>query len=132
MHCYPSESPLYSLKAHLVQLWWTVRTASLKAILVKYGAVIDALYELSDEPGPTGAKAAGFCTKLQTFECLLAVTICYKVFVFTEQLSAALQNKTLTLTGSLQTATEVMSTLKHMRSDERFNEVWLKVCQRAK
>ena len=75
---------------------WTVCTGALKALLNKYGAVREALNELSDESGPTGAKAAGFFTKLENFESLFSIYASHKVFAITEQLSTSLQHKNMT------------------------------------
>ena len=42
---------------------WTVRGRALDSVLSNYELVIESLDELSDEPGSTGAEAAGFSAK---------------------------------------------------------------------
>ena len=76
---------------------WTVRTKSLNALREDYEGVCNALEELSNEPGTTGAKAAGFHSKLLTFEIYFAISISHKVFSITEQLATYLQDKHMTV-----------------------------------
>ena len=52
---------------------WTVRAKALKALLIDYKAVLETLDILSDESGPTGAKASGFFNKLMLFETYFAL-----------------------------------------------------------
>jgi len=49
---------------------WTVRARALNALVTHHAAVIAALDQLADEPGPTGAKSAGFVSMVSTFDCL--------------------------------------------------------------
>jgi len=76
-----------------------------------YAAVIAALDQLADEPGPTGAKAAGFVSKLSTFDCLFALSIAHKIFSITEQLGTLLQSATITLSAAQESVHDVVPTL---------------------
>jgi len=110
---------------------WTVRSRAIRAVLQNYEAIMQALEELSEEPGPTGAKAAGFLSKLLTFEIFLGLNISYDVFSITEQLATALQSKQMTLTAAKVAALNVVSELEQMRTDGKFDSAWQKVCQTA-
>ena len=69
---------------------------------------MESLDELSDEPGSTGTKAAGFLAKMETFECFSGFEFAHKVFVVTEQLATALQGKQITLTAAKTSAVNVV------------------------
>jgi len=95
---------------------WIVRDRALNALVTHYAAVIAALDQhiLADEPGPTGAKAAGFVSKLSTFDCLFALNIAHKFFSITEQLGTLLQSATITLSAAQDSVRDVVHTLsKH-------------------
>lgn len=108
---------------------WTVRARALNALLTHYEAVMSALDQLADDTGPTGAKAAGFFSKLSTFECLFALTIAYKIFSITEQLGTVLQSTTMTLSAAQQSVTDVVDTLQALRSHTNYAAVWQDVIQ---
>jgi len=110
---------------------WTVRARALNAVILNYKAVMEALDELSDEAGTTGAKADGFLRKMKTFVCFLGLRLSHEVFAVTEQLAAALRSKEMTLTAARTNAMTVMSTLREMRSEESFHSIWLKISQSA-
>lgn len=121
-------------KSRLVPLCptrWTVRAKALKAVLKNYGPILQALDELSNEAGPTGAKAAGLWKKLTTFESFLGLNIAHEVFGITEQLAVSLQNKQMTLTASKVAAMKVVATLSDMRDDKHFEGLWLTVQKAA-
>lgn len=63
---------------------WTVRAWALNAVISNYKAVMEALDELSEEAGPTGAKADGLLQKMKTFECFLGLRLSHEVFKVTE------------------------------------------------
>lgn len=98
----------------------SVRTRALNALLQNYAAVIAALDEISDEPGSTGSKAAGFVVKLKTFECFFGLSISKKIFAVTEQLAIYLQNASMTLSGAMEHVTIVLATLDQFRSESNF------------
>ena len=103
---------------------WVVRARALNALLQHYEAVIKALDKLSDEPGPTGAKAEGFCSKLMSFDCLLYLKISQRVFSIVEQLASSLQKKTMTLSDARENVSNVVSSLKSMRCESHFTDIW--------
>jgi len=104
---------------------WVVRARALNAMLMHYEAVIKALEDLGNEPGNTGAKADGLCSKLQSFETLLSLTMAHKVFSIVEQLATALQKQSMTLFETYESVNNVLLTLQAMRRDDnQFNTLW--------
>ena len=103
---------------------WVVRARALGALLRHYEAVVDALDKLSDESGPTGAKAEGFYNKLRSFDCLLHLIMSHCVFSIVEQLASALQKKNMTLSVARESVSDVLSTLKSMRCDSQYATIW--------
>ena len=93
-----------------------MRTKSLNALREDYEGVCNALEELPDEPGTTEAKAASFHSKLLTFEIYFAISISHKVFFITEQLATYLQDKQMTLTQAVESANDIVTTLKTVRT----------------
>ena len=79
---------------------WTIRARALNALVQHHEAIAVALGQLADEPGSTGSKAAGFLSKLSTFECLFGLTVAHKIFSVTEQLNTLLQSSSLTLSAA--------------------------------
>jgi hypothetical protein len=86
---------------------------------------------LSNEPGPTGAKADGFAAKLKSFDCVLAFTVAHKVFVITEELSTTLQNSELSLQGARENVKSVTQVLRSMRTEDQFLAVWTETTELA-
>jgi len=91
---------MYTVQVPLSPTRWTIRARALNALVQHYEAIAVALGQLADEPGSTGSKAAGFLSKLSTFECLFGLTVAHKIFSVTEQLSALLQSSSLTLSAA--------------------------------
>jgi hypothetical protein len=110
---------------------WVVRARAFSALLNNFEAVTEALDTLSNEPGPTGAKAEGFSHKLRSFESLLYITVANKVFSIVKQLATVLQKKTMTLSAARECVSVVKDSLKSMRCESEFTAVWSDVSHMA-
>ena len=105
---------------------WTVRAKALKALLIDYKAVLEALDILSNESGPTGAKASSFFNKLMLFETYFALFISQEIFYITEKFAPFLQQVDMNITDTMTSAESIITTLKSQRCDTKFVDEWEK------
>ena len=108
----------FGVQCHLQPLCpirWTVLAKALKALLTDYKAVLEALDILSDESGPTEAKASGFFNKLMLFVTYFALFISQEIFYITEQFATSLQQVDMNITDAITSAESIITTLKSQR-----------------
>ena len=105
---------------------WTMRTAAIESVLESYGSVLEALEEVSLEPGPpeARAKARGLLSQFFTSSMYWSLSVAKVVFVPTEKLSAkVLQDSTTTVAGALAAIRLTHDALMTSRNDATFDRI---------
>jgi len=59
-----------------------------------------------------------------SFDCLLYLKISQRVFSIVEQLASSLHKKTMTWSDARENVSNVVSSLKSMRCESHFTDIW--------
>ena len=104
---------------------WTVRTASIEAVLKDYSVLIPLMEEIHltthDE---YGLKAYGILHSLEKFETYFGLKLAHLLFGASEQLSKTLQAKDLTLQEALSSVALASSFYKRQRTERAFDHFY--------
>lgn len=113
---------------------WTVRAESLRSIILNYTVIMSVLQEIVEEyKGNFEAccQARGILLAMEKFHFLFGIIISEKIFSITDTLSKAFQKKDLSAIVAKKGATVVITTLKELRCDSKFSELWMEVTGKA-
>ena len=112
---------------------WTVRADSLFSIISNYSVLLSTWEKASEVARNTESKARiqGVSSQMNTFTFFFGAYLGELVLRHTDNLSKALQDKTLSAAEGQQIAAMVVRTLLTLRSDNSFDLFWLKVMKQA-
>ncbi len=100
---------------------WTVRHASINSILVNYEILLKALEEIQQGHDHYAAKASGLLMRLQSFDIYFGLKLAHLIFSAAEQFSTNLQAKNITIQEATRGAKLLVSHLKSLRKEARFD-----------
>ena len=129
-HVHDMDSP--TLKV-LCPTRWTVRAASLSAILKNYGTVMKLWGWAQDNVSDSDMKARiiGVQTKMQTFSFFYGLQLAIVVLSHSDSLSSSLQRAELCAVDVQKNAKLSVTVLRGIQSDRDANLHWTKVTQAA-
>ena len=111
---------------------WTVRNGAINSILENYDALISTLDEVRVGHDKYAAKANGLLIKMETFEIYFGLKLAYLIFSASEQLSTNLQAKDTLVFDATQGARMLISHLKSLRNDLKFDSYYEIILQQSK
>ncbi|XP_066970147.1 zinc finger MYM-type protein 1-like [Macrobrachium rosenbergii] len=127
---YPEDRPLELQK--LSDTRWACRESALRTMKKVIPALKQFLEEIvQKDPPDTSAGEASILLKSINFEFLVCLEIATPVFQETAYASNALQLKDLDLAASYRIVDGVLQSLRELRNDEKFQEIFTKVKDRA-
>ena len=104
---------------------WTVRTGSIDAVLRNYGAILQALTQISEESHDDyGRRANGLLSQLEKFDTYFGLKLSHLLFSGTEQTSISLQRKDTSVQKALSCCEIAANYLKRMRNDDTFKQFY--------
>ena len=107
---------------------WTVRANSMRSIIENYETLTDVWQEaLSDADGDVKARLNGVASIMEKFDYFFGLSLGEMLLRHSDNLSKALQKKDLSASEGLSLAQDTLITLKSLRNDERFDNLWAKV-----
>ena len=108
---------------------WTVCADSLGSIVDNYTTLQDTWEEAADIVHDTETKARirGVSSQMKTFNFLFGTVLCEVLLRHTDNLSKALQKKTISAAEGQGIAKMVIATLCTLRTEESFSLFWKKV-----
>ena len=117
----------------LCPTWWTVRAHSLKSVLDNYTVLQELWEESYDECKETEIKARiqGVAAQMRTFHFYYTASLAELVLCHTDNLSRALQKKTISAVEGQQIAEQVKKTLMSLRTDVHASTFWRSVTAKA-
>ena len=99
---------------------WTVRSNALRSVVNQYESIIEALEEMSRNPGNASTRAAGLLVKFQKGVTLLALLIALVVIEPLENLNRSLQGLQSTVGGNKMAIASVNRSLTTKRENGAF------------
>ena len=127
---YPEDRPLELQK--LSDTRWACRESALRTMRKVIPALMQFLEEIvQKDPPDASAGDASILLKSINFEFLVCLEIATPVFQETAYASNALQQKDLDLAASYRIVDGVLQSLRELRNDEKFQEIFTKVKERA-
>lgn len=108
-----------------------MRIKSLKSVRANYQQLMQFLYDISvdrEVDGAIAAKASGFYSFMESFECIFYLTMMIKIFHRIEILNADLQKSNLSVIESYEKIEAVTDVLYSSR-DSKFEEIYRKSFQ---
>ena len=112
---------------------WTVRASSLHSVLVNYEvlqASLDRFTEMAKYDHEMSAKCNGVRSQLSSFLFLFGVSLGHLVLQVADNLSVALQQKSLSAADGQRLAQETIRALQKLRSEDEFSKFWSGVLTR--
>lgn len=107
------------------QTRWSSKKVGLFYFRNRIEAVIMALEEIVDKGKPSeAAECKGYINQLQSFTILLLLVAMDEILGTTNTLSEYLQNPNLIYTQASSLCQATIITLKDMRSEDKFDEIW--------
>ena len=106
---------------------WTVRHASIGSILRNYSILQNALDEIKLGHDEYAAKGNGLAIRMENFDTYFGLKLSYLLFSVTEQLSINLQAKDITIQEAVSGAKLLVSHLKSLRTDAKYNAFYEEV-----
>ena len=100
-------------------------------ILQNYKILQTALNEIQQGNDEYAAKASGLLAQMEKFETFFALKLAYLVFSFSEQFSVNLQAKDTTIQEAVNGAKLLITHLKSLRNEDKFNVFYRKVCEES-
>lgn len=116
------QDKVISLKA-LCPTRWCVRVKSLTSLLSNYAVVLVTLQKLKLSKDPCSSTASGLLKHFEAYETLFAIVTLLRFFTPCETLSVVLQSPSVTLSGSINAATILVSKLETMLTPDEFERV---------
>ncbi|CAN7993334.1 unnamed protein product [Ixodes hexagonus] len=114
---------------------WSVRVNSMSRFLDNYGGVQITLAEILKEKtsirDDRRAAFQGYLKRLQRFETMFYLMASIKVFGPCEELARALQSSSCSATVARKSADVLELTLRNLRSDDAFDEIFLLASAKA-
>ena len=112
---------------------WTVRADSLSSIVANYAVLQSTWDEAVEVTRDTEMKARlyGVSAQMRKFEFLFGVIVGEMLLRHTDNLSQALQKKTLSAAEGQQIARMVITTLQSLRTEDSYSLFWEKVTTTA-
>ena len=112
---------------------WTVRTASITAVLSNYEALCTALAEIHQGGRDEyAAKAGGFLSQMEKFCVFFGLKLSHLIFSAGEQLSLSVQGKDTTIQEAVIASKLACSYLERQRTDEAFESFFQQVSENSK
>ena len=109
---------------------WTVRTASIDAVIKDYTILMDMLEEVnSTTHDEYGLKAGGLFHALEAFSSLFGLKLAHLLFSVAEQVSSTLQSKNITLKDALVSVSTAKKYYPHIGADNKFEHFYLSTTQ---
>ena len=108
---------------------WTVRAAYLESVIANY-VVLQSLWEECYEgtkDSEIRARVTGVEAKMINFEFLFGVCLAHDILRHTDNLSIALQNKTISAAEGQKLAAMTTDTLQELRSEAAYDTFWERV-----
>ena len=112
---------------------WTVRTESLRSVILNYSVIHSVLEEIIEKyrgNSEATSQARGIMVTMEKF-FLFGVVIGEKLFSITDILSKALQRKTMCAMEAKRFAAVTLASLKEQRSDSHFDKIWEELLVKA-
>ena len=108
---------------------WTVCADPLSSIIDNYVSLQDTWEEAADIVHDTETKARirGVSSQMETFNFLFGTVLCEMLLCHTDNLSKALQKKTISAAEGQGVAQMVIATICTLRTEESFSLFWKKV-----
>ena len=103
---------------------WTVRHTSINSILLNYEILLNTLEEVQKGHDEYAAKATGLRTRMELFDTYFGLKLSHLVFSAAEQFSTNLQAKNITIQEATRGADLLVSHLRSLRTEEKFNEFY--------
>ena len=106
---------------------WTVRHGSIGSILRNYSILQNALDEIKLGHDEYAAKGNGIAIRMEYFDTFFGLKLSYLLFSASEQLSINLQAKDITVQEAVRGAKLLVSHLKSLRTDAKYNAFYEEV-----
>ena len=104
---------------------WTVRTASIDAILKNYAVICEELTEIgTDSHGEASTRALGFLALMEKFSTFYGLKLAYLIFGASEQLSSTLQYKDINAQEASTAVSIALAFLQRQRCDFAFESFY--------
>jgi len=110
---------------------WTVRSGSIESVLHNYELLKEALHEIQEGHDDYAAKAHGILTRMESFDIYFGFNLALLVFSSAEQFSTNLQAKNITIQEATSGATLLISHLKSLRTESKFNTWYEEVLEKS-
>ena len=124
---------LQSLKP-LCPTRWTCRTSSIASVILNYEPLLETLEQIASAGGTTeGAKAApGLLANMESFETVLGLQICLKIFAPAEEIARGLQAKNIDARTVNRLRSGLLKYFSDMRCEECFGKLYREAEQQCK
>lgn len=106
---------------------WTVRHTSINSILLHYETFMKTLEDVKQGHDEYAAKASGLHMQMMAFETYFGLRLTHLVFSATDQFSTNLQSENIIIQEATRGAGLLVSHLKTLRTDERFDHFYEQV-----
>lgn len=106
---------------------WTVRASSLHSVLSNYAvlqASLDKFTEMAKHDPETSARCNGIRYQFESFDFFFGVCLGELVLQVADNLSKALQQKTLSAAEGQKLAAATVTALQNLRTSEKFQSFW--------
>ena len=111
---------------------WTVRTATLNAVIKNYAVISVELETIGREAyGEPSRKSCGLLAMIDKFGVYFGLKLSHMIFSVSEQLSMSLQRKDINAQEAVRAVTQAKSLFRRHTSDSAFNDFFQAILKEA-